>query len=215
MTTTAVDNDILLKGACYDLLAEMVGVVPATPDDVGVLGAASYVLVKRLRKKGRCSNGEEAADRLDQFLQDATTLEPTHDELSLAADLELAALRAGVDLDGGESQLSAMVLQRGLAWLVTGDKRAVMALGCLREGDEDLMPLDGKVLCLEQLFARLLADTDPIPIRDAVCAEPNVDKALTICFSCSSSEVSPDQWQEGLKSYIADIRRAATSLLAA
>ena len=215
MTTTAVDNDVLLKGTCYDLLEELVGTIPAKPDEVGVLGAAPYVVVNSLRKKGRCTSGEEAVARLESFLENVTIYEPTQEELSLAAELEHTAQRAGVNLDGGESQLSAMTLFRGLAWLVTGDKRAVAALGCLRERDERLAPLDGKVLCLEQLFARLLAGIDPKPIRDAVCGEPNVDQALTICFSCRSPEVGPDQWREGLESYIANARNTAKTLLAA
>ena len=213
MTTTTVDNDVLLKGACYGLLAELVGNVPASPEEVGVLGAAPFVVTKRLYKIGLCSNSEKAVVRLDAFLQEVSTLEPTEEELSIAAELEHAAQRAGVNLDGGESQLSAMILRRNLYWLVTGDKRAVAALGCLREQEESLMPMDGKVICLEQLFARLLTNTDPTHIHDVVCGEPNVDRALAVCFCCMSPEVGLVQWQAGLESYIADIRKTAKTRL--
>lgn len=215
MTTTAVDNDVLLKGACYGLLLEMASAIPASADQVGILGAAKFVVTKSLDNKNYSSNANEAKNHLQEFIENASTLEPTEDELTFAAELEHIAQRAGVGLDGGESQLTAMVLIRNYDWFVTGDKRAIAALGYLRDNDQHLKEIDGKVLCLEQIVERLLSSSDPIIIRNTICSEPNADKALTISLSCKSGETKPDQWVAGLNSFIADTRRKAKTLLAA
>ena len=75
--------------------------------------------------------------------------------------------------------------------------------------------MSGKVLCLEQLFLRLLAVANPLDVRQKVCSGPDVDRALTICFSCASDKVDPELWREGLQSYINDLRNAAKTILAA
>ncbi len=216
MTATAIDNDVLLKGACYGLLLEMVSTIPSHPSQIGVLGAAQFVVIKNLNKKNYCSSPEEAKNYLMGFIGEVSILEPNADELAFAAELEHMAQRAGVSLDGGESQLTAMVIVRNFDCFVTGDKRAIAALGYLRENDQHLKKMDGKVLCLEQIIERLLSSSiDPITVRDAICNEPNVDKAVTICFSCKNKELQPDQWMVGLNSYIADTRNKAKTLLAA
>ncbi len=76
-----------------------------------------------------------------------------------------------------------------------------------------LAKLRGKVLCLEQLVYRLVVSGDAGAIRTAVCAEPCIDKALTICFSCKSPKVGPESWTEGLKGYINELRTVTSTLL--
>jgi len=104
------------------------------------------------------------------------------------------------------------VLTRGISTLVTGDKRAIAALDRLLAIRGESERMTKRVLCLEQLLLRLLRRVPAV--RDAVCQEPRLDTALTLCFSCSSPDVAATSWTEGLNSYVCDVRRSAPMLLA-
>ncbi|HWS87337.1 MAG TPA: hypothetical protein VN282_10250 [Pyrinomonadaceae bacterium] len=209
-----VDNDIVMKGACYDLLDEMLSQIVSSTDLLGILGAARFVVAKKIRKSALKRDKEDAIGSLEAFIQRVTVVEPTTDEQLLAADFELAAQRAGVALDIGESQLCAVLLARAVPQLYTGDKRAIHAMQELLEVDTRLRPLCGKVRCLEQLVLQSITEGNCSRLRAAVCAEPKVDLALTICFSCSSSDVSLEDISYALNSYINDLRRGAQQILA-
>ncbi|MBL8180004.1 MAG: hypothetical protein JNL64_00150 [Blastocatellia bacterium] len=208
-----VDNDILFKAACYNTIdALLIQVVTSTPE-IGVLGAARYVARKAVERASLCGTPKEALERLDQFINNASVIEPTDDEQGLAADLELAAQLAGVGLDVGESQLCAVLIVRSLNLLCTGDKRAIQAMEHLLAVEEKLRPLSGKIVCLEQLAIKAVSKDLPT-LRTAICSEPGIDKTLTICFSCSSEEITVKDITFGLTSYINDLRRKAPNILA-
>lgn len=210
----AVDNDVLVKGLSYGLLFDLLGSITSDVRDIGMLGAARFVVRASLRK-ANLNQGTETAFRVfEELLGRVAVLEPTNEETTFAAELEFAAQRANFDLDTGESQLCAIVIGRALPWLATGDKRAVRAFEQLLIARSDATKLAGKVLCLEQLFLRLIGMTNAAAVRGAVCAEPSVDVALALCFGCHSAEVDPNSWSDGLKSYIADLRREANTVLA-
>jgi hypothetical protein len=72
------------------------------------------------------------------------------------------------------------------------------------------------VRCLEQLFLHLLTldANDFDSIVAAVCAEPEVDRAITICFACNSGGAAgPNDVATGLESYIRDLRTSAPGML--
>lgn len=214
-STAAADNDVLYKGAWFGLLSDLLAVVPTTPAETLVLGHAKYVVTKRVerqRKKG-APNAEQALKNLAAILAELSTVEPSLEELALAAELENAAVLAGLALDGGESLLCSMLVHRELHKLVTGDKRAIAALEALAKANTQLQTIAGKVLCLEQLFVRLLASSDPASVKKAVCENAHVDRALATCFSCASPEVGPKQWRSGLDSYIEATRNDAPTML--
>ncbi len=142
-----------------------------------------------------------------------TLLEPSPEEAALAAELEYEAQRANLSLDSGESQLCAIVLKRNVSWLLTGDKRAIAALESLSAQMSFGAALAKRIVCLEQLFLRLLV-LNAKALAMAVCNEPNLDKALTMCFACSSGTATADSIKEGLISYVGDLRKSAATLLA-
>ena len=201
----AADNDVVLKAASYRLAQRL------WTQSVGVLGAARFVLARALERGG---TRDPAAARvaLDELLAASEVLEPTDEELATAAELERDAQRAGLALDSGESQLAAMVVTREMELLDTGDKRAITAFAALEH--EACRALCGRLRCLEQLFVPLLEADDFDSVVAAVCAEPDVDIAITLCFACSSGGASrPDHVRTGLDSYIAALRRAAPDML--
>lgn len=209
-----VDNDVLFKGACYRLLSEFVSAIPCDTKATGVLGSAQFVLRRRIRMARLRSNVSEPLRCLMQFLADAQILEPTDGELQMAANLELMAQTLRVNLDSGESQLSAVLVTRNLPVLLTGDKRAIQAIEILLDADARLQAACGRIKCLEQIVKTLLSDATPTTLRAAICGEPDVDKALSICFSCKNPDAGPDSFLEGLTSYINSLRASARRVLA-
>lgn len=210
-----MDNDVLLKGACYRLLRELAATLCSDSDAVGVLGSARFVVPRKIDKMKLRGDRAAALKILLTFLSEAEALEPADDEQKLAADMELAAQKQGVSLQGGESLLCAILVRRALPLLATGDKRAIVAIEKLLDTDFRLAPVRGRVRCLEQLFAAALRPYGCTTLRAAVCAEPEVDKSLMVCFSCQSHAVRETTILEGLRSYIEDLRRTAGRVLAA
>jgi hypothetical protein len=185
-----------------------------SPEDVGALGVARFVLEGALLRAPLRADAEAVKARLGAFLDRAETLEPSDVELELAAALELEAQKAGLPLDGGESQLAAITVGRKLEALETGDKRAIGALEVLLNYAGELAWLAARVRCLEQIAFELSAQVEFGDLCSSICAEPEVDKALSASFSCASggAQHAADA-QAGLRSYIEDLRRVAPRLL--
>ena len=209
-----VDNDIVFKGACYGLLDEFLSPLSALGDPFGVLGAARFVVSKKISKTNPKKGITAALRHLGDFLERATVVEPTEDEQMMAAEFEVAAQRAGLSFDVGESQLCAILIYRLTPLLLTGDKRAIQAIEELLDSEGRLNSLCGKIRCLEQLVLDVLtAGTNPDTLRSMICAEIEIDKTLTICFSCHHEDGSGRDYAEGLQSYIADLRQRAIRVL--
>ncbi|HUY08601.1 MAG TPA: hypothetical protein VMW80_04015 [Candidatus Dormibacteraeota bacterium] len=144
----------------------------------------------------------------------ATVLEPTATEQELAADFESVAQGRGLSLDVGESQLCAIVIERGVRFLITGDKRAVVSIDRLLDDEWRLEALKGRIRCLEQLVKHLLSDGPRFSgVREAICSEPAVDTALTMCFGCWGAGSTLGAVIEALDSYIRDLRSRAARVL--
>jgi hypothetical protein len=206
-----VDNDVLLKVACYGIVdAVLFAYVGGA---VGCLAVARFVLTGRLDRIGLRGSPAAAKERLMACLGRCDQLEPTAIEQQFAADLELTAQRAGLRLDTGESQLCAMAIQRRIPMLLTGDKRAIAAIERLADGENRLRSLDGSIHCLEQLIASALEESGMEVIRRAICTEPGVDKALAICFACSADAAQLESVLEGLDSYIRELRAYARRVM--
>jgi hypothetical protein len=208
-----VDNDVLFKGTCYRLLDEFLGTIYKPSEAVGVLGAARYVVKKRIERHVVRSKYLEVLEGFFAFLERNIVLEPTSEEQVLAADFELSAQRLGVSLDAGESQLCSIFLHRAAPLLVTGDKRAIISIDRLIDVDPRLEHLMGKVKCLEQLVQDALSAGHTERVRGAICSEPEVDLTLSICFGCSSPDTPEAHLHEGLTSYIHDLRSRAERVL--
>jgi hypothetical protein len=212
--TGALDNDVLYKGVCYRLIDELSSFVDASPSNVGILGAARYV-VRGLIARGHLRNDTAAAlVVLEDFVVKASILEPTKAERDLAAAIELAAQRDGLPLDAGESQLCAIAIARTMQRILTGDKRAIAALDRLLETFSELGALAHKLCCLEQAVLAISATVDVGTLRSRICSEPEIDKALAICFSCFSPTSATPDHIGGLESYIRSLRGDAGRMLA-
>jgi len=210
---TLVDNDVILKSSVYDLLKVLLTAPSEAHEPVGVLGAARYVISDALVKRSKVLAPEPIIARMLAFLDDNEILEPTHEEQELAAEFESLAQMAGLALDTGESQLCAILIVRHVPLLITGDKRAIIALENLLDSHVSMAALIGRVRCFEQLIKfSLNAQSDP-RIRTSICAHKDIDKALSICFSCASGNTDMDSAHIALESYINALRVEAPRLL--
>ena len=210
--TALVDNDILLKGACYRLLSQLV-TMNYGADRVGYLGAARFVLSKKIRQAKLGGNAAEVEAELMSFLAQHDAIETSSEEQTLAAALEATAQSLPVNLDTGESQLLAVLVLRTLPVLMTGDKRAIIAIERLLDATAALAEATGKVTCLEQLVRTAVFKGNASVIQEAICKEPNVDRTLSICFRCLTPERTIESVVEGLDSYISDLRQRAPRAL--
>lgn len=211
----AVDNDVLIKAACYRL-----GETLWPPGSIGtlaVLGAARYVAPKWVARANLRGNRGDALADLGRILAASSQIEPTEEEVALAAEAEAVASRLRLQLDAGEGQLAAVTAVRGYELLESGDKRGIAALERLLDEVPQLAGVCGRVACLEQVVRRSIAHATALAaVRSSVCAEPEVDKALSSCFACSSpSDPARADVDAGLRSYIDDLRRRAQRVLTA
>ncbi len=123
-----VDNDIIYKGVCYGILADILQTYNGASRAIGSLGTARFVVSKKIKKAKLNRNENSVLEQLQTFLSSSVELSPTADEQQLAAEFEFAAQQLGINLDTGESQLCAVTITRLIPKLLTGDKRAIAAI---------------------------------------------------------------------------------------
>jgi hypothetical protein len=210
---TVVDNDLILKSISYGLAD--VFWPDSDPDSVGILGAAKYVVGHEIGR-GLLNRGVDAAQNdLSEFLSRCDELEPTDEEIELAAQIEVCGQEHGLALDNGESQLAAIVVARDLPVLETGDKRAIAGLDAARSHLDALESLRGRVRCLEQIVRRVIGVEEGFEgFSDRVCSESGVDKSLSVCLGCfGDSPADRETALEALDQYIREVRRSAPTML--
>ena len=203
-----LDNDVALKVACYSLVDEMIAVTTFDQTSPAMLGVGRFVIRGRLGRAANIADVPRAKAALEQLLKAVTLLEPDDEELAVAADLEVEASRRALELDGGESQLLAILATRECRLLITGDKRAIAAMALVAP-----LLAANRIGCLEQLMAQLVVTSGVDFVRPLVCGEPRVDRAITSCFGCSGGQVDRKDVLAGLSSYISHLDRSAPGML--
>ncbi|MFC6046779.1 hypothetical protein ACFPYM_02900 [Methylobacterium hispanicum] len=203
-----IDNDVVLKVCAYRHHGEMLAAFNVGGLSVSILNIARFTIRSHLARPGRIIDRASTAAAFEELLNYVELLEPTSEEIELAAELEERASSAALDFDTGESQLVAILISRAAALLVTGDKRAIVALAGIA-----LHEVTGRVACLEQLVTVLLAGERYAGLRECVCAEPHADRAVTNCFACRNASVTVEDIFDGLSSYISHLRRETNGFL--
>jgi hypothetical protein len=200
-----LDTDVLLKVASWDLGGVLCGLV-APLGQAGVLGLTHLIARKQLRRLKNLPDAGAADAALSSLLAQFAWLEPNEEEVVLAAELVDVALLRELPLDRGEAQIAALLLARGLPLMISGDKRALGALGpVLREVGRQ-GSCDGRIACLEQVLAAMVERVGASEVRRKICAWPTGDMAASICFACGRDGFSEEAVNEGLTSYIGNVR---------
>lgn len=204
-----VDVDVALKACIYR--SEVAFIASTTLGQPPALLAISrFTLRSRLRAARNLVDPESTAEAIDNLIANTTLIEPTEEEIEMAADFEEEAIQHSLELDTGESQLLAILLRRDSPLLLTGDKRAIQAIHNL-----GIRGIDRRLACLEQLVATILVRCGCQKLRERVCGEPRADSAVTYCFACSASNVTEKDIRAGLASYVNYLRKSTAALLIA
>lgn len=203
-----LDNDVVLKVASFSLSEESLNVLVSEDSPPQMLSVGQFVVRGRIERNANLNDRSRAMTALENMLSVIEFIEPSDDEIAFAADIETEARQKNLELDSGESQLLAILAHRGFGALVTGDKRAIVAMAVVCP---DIAKF--RVVCLEQLISAIVRATGFDDVRAKVCAEPNVDRAITTCFSCSRPSISQTEAAAGLESYIRDLDRRAPGIL--
>ncbi len=208
-----LDTDVLIKCACYSML-EHIQPPTGVGGGIAIIGAAKFVVRNHLARRGHISDRPSARQRFEDYLKLIAVVEPTEEELALASAIEEAGVQKGVDLDVGESQLCAIAIYRTTPLLLTGDKRAIIGAEALQSDIANLSKLRGRIICLEQFAIGVMNKIGMATVRLLICAEPAVDKSLSICCGCSSdTNDSRNFSQDGLLSYVGYLRGQAPTML--
>lgn len=205
-----LDNDIVIKSCQFAITEDLLNVLRPIGSP-HILSVSAYVIPKRVATKKGLSNLQRITDDCAALLAELIKVEPTDEEINLAADFEDRARAMQLELDVGESQLLAILISRQSQLMVTGDKRAISAAEVFIEARPECRH---KIACFEQILLEILRYKDAGALRTNICAEAVADKAISICFSCQQACVRQDDVFEGLKSYIGAVRgKAAESLV--
>lgn len=210
----AVDTDVLLKAAAYRVAAEFVQVIARTGPPA-FLGLTHLIAERQLRRKKNLRDKEGAAAELRDLLGVCETLEPDEREIQIAAGLAELAQSNSLPLDTGEAQLAAILANRALPLMVTGDKRALGALTQLLADAVVRAQFVCRLACFEQVMQAIAALVGENEIRNRVCTEPDIDGAMRLACSCGSPVWNPAQLQEACTSFIGQVRREIGDLLVA
>jgi predicted nucleic acid-binding protein len=208
----ALDNDVILKAVRYGATE----LFWPSATRLGVLGAGKYVLAGRIKRENLADTKATIEDDLAAFLDRTEVLEPSEHEVRGAAELEREAQKRSLPLDAGESQLAAMVVERAIAVMSTGDKRAIASFEQLLEAAPWLRALCGRVRCLEQIALAVARDDQTFEtLARCVCSDHGADKTMSICFSCyGGRDPLRSAVEQGLVSYIEALRGNALQVLA-
>jgi len=200
------DNDILLKLAIYDLLDETLAELEAAHNEVFVLGTARFKLgVARKPERTKTKYGEAVFERLKTFLEQVQTLgDPAADELRLFDDI--------IGIDPGEAVLFSASAQYAEFHLATGDKMSLRALHAHQACRLVCSRLTGKVICLEQIIARLIDRCGFVSVLNKVVPVRGCDTALRAVFG-SGLSATEENVRAGLESYVNDLRKDTGKLL--
>ncbi|WP_158665408.1 hypothetical protein [Sinorhizobium fredii] len=205
-----VDNDVALKVCAYASATDLIDLGSAPNHSLAMLRVARFTIDRRVQRARYVRDPEKLQSQWTILSAAINWIEPTTEEVEFAAELEESAMNLNVDLDGGESQLFAILVSRLSPLLLTGDKRAIVAIETIGQ----LLPA-GRVACLEQVISTVLQKIGVDVLRERICSEPDVDRSLSIAFACHSNSylVSVTSIEEGLASYVASVQRSAPSII--
>ena len=202
-----IDVDVALKSCNYRLQKALLECT-TLDQPPALLAIGRFTLRSRAHTAKNLEDPEGISEAINDLIANITLVQPTEEEISIAAEFEEEATQCSLEFDTGESQLLAILLQRDASLLLTGDKRAIQALYGL-----GIQGIDGRIACLEQLVTTILGKCDCQKVRERVCREPRADIALTSCFGCTSPVATEEDIQAGLASYVGDLRNSTGKLL--
>ena len=202
------DVDVAWKVCAYGATSSFINATRTRQAPPAMLSVSRFVLRSLANRRPGVDSAPDLDQQVDHLIANAVLVNPTPEEIAFAEKLEEKASRLLLEFDVGESQLLAVLVHRCAELLLTGDKRAIRAMYLL-----DIDNIDGRIAALEQVFATMIVPDGLSPLRDAICANPRVDRAMTVCFACASPTVSTADVNAALASYVGSLRAESGNLL--
>lgn len=197
--SVSLDSDVVRKLAAYELLTQAPAAFGCQPDDCRVLPTLKFQLKLNDAAKALTILGSQVAvDEVTTFVAQAkeiTDVSVSAANLVLALDLD--------GLDAGEQTLIAWLLTEHHHLMLTGDKRAICALGRI-DPASPIVQHKQRIRCLETIMLRLVEHLGFQPTSDAVRSRPDADTALRAVFGNSVAS-DEDSVLSGLHSYVAHL----------
>lgn len=195
-----LDSDAARKLCQYELIEELIVLLGCTIGDVAVLPQLKFQLrlandVKALEKLGT-ANAVDLAKRLIASAQEV--------EVSATSANPLLELNRP-DIDTGEAILFAALSERSDSSLVSGDKRAFVALSKVN-GVPMIDGLWARMLCLEEALLWLARDGDFPTVSERVRNRLDVDTSIGISFG-RSTPAAQQTVIDALQSYIDHLKQ--------
>ena len=202
------DVDVAWKVCAYGATKSFIDATGAKHAPPAMLYVSPFVLRSLAKRQRGIDFAPDLNAQVDDLISKVALVSPTAQEIAFAEDLEERAALLCLEFDVGESQLLSVLVHRNAALLLTGDKRAIRAMHVLGVAD-----IDGRIAALEQAVATMVLSDGLSPLRESVCANPRVDRAMTVCFVCSSPAADPDDVTTALASYVNSLRAETGNLL--
>ena len=194
-----VDNDVLIKLAHWGLLDQLAASFDLDRRHVSALASLQF---RAIRRDSKLFKTLETADALAEYLSGTS-------EIPAGRPVDLSELQGVTNLDAGEVELIAACLSDPDALLISGDKRALIALAGLGPGVGER--LDGRVICLEQLLRMIAGRAGCGAVIEGVLVHRDLDSAMRSVVSplgCTDAH-----FLAGTTSYVTDLRRQTAGLL--
>lgn len=176
-----LDSDAAKKICQYHLLHELAGALNCALSDFAVLPQLKFQLKLTKDDKALTKLGTEEAVYLARQLVAAAS------EVEIAVEDANPLLQLNrPDIDSGEATLFAALHGNDEAELVSGDKRAYVALSKV----DGLLVVDAlwaRLLCLEEAVYIILRNGDFQQISDKIRARSDIDMAVSISFGRTSA----------------------------
>lgn len=198
LTKYLIDSDVARCMCTYELIEDLATALGVGLQDFFILSQLQYQLKladpAKARKKLGSSEGVQQAKRL---------VEKASEVMVMTESANYVLLDGTPDIDGGELALFAALCDNPDTGLVTGDKRALVAL-CKVTGPIESKITWAQILCLEEAVARLVAHFGLDHVSRKVRAHPGANTALDMIFG-KSQAAEPEGVKEGFKSYLNDL----------
>ncbi len=199
-----VDNDIVDKLTAVDLLPDLPGLLGVPASGLRILPTLKWRYLKK-RAKAVARLTEQKVNDILAFCERTAAVPNAPDE-------DVAAMASIQNLDDGELLLISYASRQPDSVLVTGDKRCLAALTTTPSASAVAARLDGRVLCLEQLIVRAIAQLDFEVVRARVVPNMACDTALRASFGSGLLSTQANV-ESALASQIASLRSSSGRLL--
>lgn len=200
-----LDADAASKLAHWGLLEELPGLFSINWDAVATLESVKHrarSVKKGTRDKLFCSPtvAAEALVYLEK-MADLPTPSAKH----------VAMLENVPRIDGGEVILLAVAAVHQDTYVITGDKKAMSALGKFVRNPR-IQDFDGRCICLEFILLQFLNKHGVEWLRKKICPFKELDKSIGAAMG-SNCDAPEAHVKEGLQSYLADLMLEATPIV--